>query len=118
MTYEVKTPGAVPGTSEFLKKVTDLYTENPKFCDSLVIGLLKAAVARTTGQRNAVMDEKVINFYRYVSTYSPRAAQVVWANLEGPSHRWLQSLNAQERTAPILDCSHNVVVKRMKTAAE
>jgi hypothetical protein len=114
--YEVEAPGGVPCDSSFLKDAADLYESNPVFRDSLVIGLLKAAVNRTKGMGNAEMDEKVINFYRFVATYSPKAATIVSANLQGPGKRWMQRLNARDRSSCILEDEHNIIVNRMKNA--
>ena len=63
------------------------------------------------------MDEKFINFYRFVATYSPKAAMVVSANLQGPGKRWMQKLNSQDRISCILDDDHKIRVSRMKKAA-
>eukprot|EP00978_Attheya_sp_CCMP212_P004720 scaffold10357_cov66-Attheya_sp.AAC.6 len=76
---------------------------------ALALLLLKAAVNRTNGKGNAEMDKKVINFYRFVATYSPKSAMIVSANLH-----W--KLNAQDRSSCILDDDHNIVVSRMKNA--
>ena len=88
---------APSSSTSFLEKISDLYENNPSFRESLVVGMLKASVDRMLGNGNDQMSEKVVNFYRFVATYSPRAAQVVSANLNGPSKRWMQTLNSRER---------------------
>ena len=50
--------------------------------------------------KNKVFDEKVINVYRFVQTFSPRAAEVVSENLRGPGQRWVRKLNYIE----VQDC--------------
>jgi hypothetical protein len=116
--YEAEAPGGVPCDTSFLKDAADLYEGNPEFRDSLVVGLLKAAITRTKWKGNAEMDEKVINFYRFVATYSPKATMIVSANLQGPGKRWMQKLNSRDRMSCILDDDHSIVVERMKNAVE
>jgi len=108
----------VPSDKLFITKVAKLYEDNKNFRESLVVGLLRAAVNRTQGSKCAAMEEKVINFYRFVSTWSPMAAQVMSANLQGPGKRWLRKLNARDRTDCILDGGHDAVVLRMVNAAK
>ena len=117
LTYNVEAPCGVPSNISFLKDSANLSDTNPKFWDYLVVGLLKAAVNRADGTRNAEKDEKVINFYQFVATYSPKAAMVVLANLQGPGKWWMQKLNAQSRISCILDDDHKIIVSRMKKAA-
>ena len=81
------------------------------------MGFLKDAVNRADGTRNAEMDGKVINFYRFVATYSPKAAMVVSENRQGPGNWWMQKLNAQDRISFILDDDHKIIVSRMRKAA-
>ena len=62
--------------------------------------------------KNARTKEIVTNFYRYVNTYNPKAAEVVSANLGGPDRRWMKKLNAQEIEDTILvsgNCNEKVV---------
>ena len=41
-----------------------------------------------------------VNFFRYIATVSPQAAELVGANLgSAPSKRWMRALNARERRA-------------------
>ena len=81
LTYYVEAPCSVPSNILFLKDAANMYDTNPKFRDSLVVVLLKAAVNRADGTRNAEIDEKVINFYQFVDTYSPKASMIVLENL-------------------------------------
>ena len=117
LTYDAEDPFSVPSNISFLKDATNLYDTNPKFRNSLVVGFLKDTVNRADGTRNAEMDEKVINFYRFVATYIPKAAMDVSENLQGPGKRWRQKLNAQERISCILDDDHKIIASRMKKAA-
>eukprot|EP00957_Ditylum_brightwellii_P178696 13611206-Ditylum_brightwellii.AAC.1 len=45
--YEVAAPGGVPRNTSFLKDASNVYESYPEFRDSLVVGLLKAAISRT-----------------------------------------------------------------------
>ena len=114
LTYQVKDPRSVPYNTAFLKDAANLYYTKPEFKYSLVAGLLKAVVNRTNGKGNSEMDEKVINFYQFVSTYSPKATMIVLEKLQGHGERWIQKLNAQYRISCILEDDHNILVIRMK----
>ena len=81
--------------------------DNPKFKDSLIVSLLHAAVAKHMYGSNAVSEEKVINFYRYIHTYNPKVAQVISANLHGPSDRWIRRLNSLDKSECIVDSGDN-----------
>ena len=65
-----------------------------------------------------MFDEKVINFYRFVQTFSPQAAEVVSANLRGPDQRWVRKINNSEVQDCIFDVTHDMLVARMKKLAE
>ena len=44
--------------------------------------------------RDAATEEKVVNFYKYINSYNPKATQIVVANLHGPGDRWIRILNS------------------------
>jgi len=57
-----------------------------------------------TGKKNPKIEPKIMNFICYIDTISPKAAEIVCANLPGgPSKRWMQKLNKRERKDCILD---------------
>ena len=69
------------------KNSKQLCDDNPKFIDSLIIVLFRAAIANNKHDHNAATEDKVVNFYRFVNTYNPKLYQVVSGNLRGPSER-------------------------------
>ena len=49
------------------------------------------------------MDEKVLNFYRFLNMHDKKATEVLSANLGGPSESYLKILNYHEHDDCILD---------------
>ena len=111
-TYKLHAGGATPGMSVVFNKADELCRQNPTFQSSLVVSLLKAAVAKATSPKgsNAKTDVQVFNFIRLIATYDKKASQVVSANLGGPGDRWVRKINAKEQK----DCIILRVVKTMK----
>ena len=117
LTYDVEASCGVPSNISFLKDAANIYDTNSEFRNSLVVGLLKSDFNRADGTINAEMNEKVINFYQFVATYSPKSAMVVSENLQVPGKRWIQKLNVQDIISCILDDDNKIIVSRMKKAA-
>ena len=66
------------------------------------------------------MDEKVINFYRFLNTHNKKATEVLSENLGGPSEPYLKILNSRERDDCILDCGKDTtdLAKRIDATIE
>ena len=64
------------------------------------------------------MDEKIVNFVRFIRTHDKKAAQVLSANLQGPGERWMQRMDAVDRTECILDAGKDdaCITQRMSDA--
>lgn len=109
---------SVPGMSSLFEEAGELYKKNPDLQDSLVVALLKGAVAKAKYGTNAKTEQKVVNFFRYIRTIDPKAAEVMSANLMGPSKRWLQALDAREREECIFTCGkdNRVIIERIAAA--
>eukprot|EP00978_Attheya_sp_CCMP212_P012495 scaffold31167_cov70-Attheya_sp.AAC.3 len=60
------------------------------------------------------MDEKVINFYQFVATYSPKVAMTVSANGQGWQAVDAETQCSRQNQLCILEDGHNIVVSRMK----
>lgn len=117
-TYKIAGEGSAPGMKSLFGNAEELCKKNPSFRSSIIVALFKAACAKEQHGSNAATDEKVVNFFRYISTYDKKAAQVMSANLGGPSQRWMATLNAREREDCILDSGDNGerVISRMEAA--
>ena len=85
----IEEDSSVPGLDTFLGQVADAFKNNPKFSDSLIVALVKAAATNVLHGSNATTEEKVLDFHRYLQTYNPAAAQILSADLSVPSTRWL-----------------------------
>ena len=59
------------GPSSFLKYSASLHESCPELCDSLIVALLNASINRTMGNGKEALDDKVVNFHRFVQTFSP-----------------------------------------------
>jgi hypothetical protein len=63
------------------------------------------------------MEPRALNFFRYLATVLPQAAELVCANLgSAPSKRWMQILNARERVACVYECQPSDMLKHMLDA--
>jgi hypothetical protein len=72
-----------------------------------------------TGKKNKRIEPKIMNFIRYIDTISPKAAEIVSANLPGgPSKRWMQLLNKRERKSCLLESNKDEIKSRMLDAIE
>ena len=70
-----------------------------------------------TGKMNRKIEPKIMNFIRYIDTISPKAAEIVSANLPGgPSKRWMQVLNRRERKSCLLSSNKIDMKNRMLDA--
>ena len=110
--YKLLGDGSVPRADNFLLEATSLYKSNPQFRDSLLVGIMKAAVLKIkTGNKSVEMEEKVKKFYLYITLQIPKAARMVASNLQGLLHRWIQKLNASNRGPCIYFCSKEDAAK-------
>ena len=91
--------------SVVFNKAEELCRQNTKFQSSLVVSLLKAAVAKATSLKgnNSKTDVIVLNFILLIKTYDKKAAQVVSANISGTGERWVRKMNGRERRDCIID---------------
>ena len=63
------------------------------------------------------MEPRALNFFRYLATVSPQAAELVGANLGlAPSKRWMQKLNARARVASVYECQPSDMLIHMLSA--
>jgi len=106
-TFKAIGEDAAPGMVTLFENLAEACKKNPNFQSSLVVAMLKAAAAKELHGNNAATEEKVVNFFRFIQTYDAKAAQVLSANLSGPSARWMKKLNARDRDACILECGED-----------
>ena len=90
----------VPILDNFLTHAADLFENGKNFCGSIVVVLLEnLACTYTGGRKNPLIEERAKNFYCWLDTISPVACDAVGANIGGvPYKRWMQVLNAKERS--------------------
>ena len=71
--------------SVVFNKAEKLCRQNPNFQSSLVVSLLKAAVAKATPRKesNTKTDVIVLNFICLIRTYEKKSDQVVSSNIGG-----------------------------------
>jgi hypothetical protein len=111
---------STPGLNKFLGDVAECWKYNPDFRSGLQVALVKTVIAKSKSGNKSKIEEKVLNFYRFMNTYDKKAAEVLSANLGGPSERYLKSLNAHERDSCILDSGKDTtdLAKRIDTTIE
>jgi len=107
--------GEVPAVKTVFDKAADLYEKNPEFRSSVIVALLKGAVAKATFGKNTATEERCVNFFRYMRSISKTAFSALRETLGGPSSRWMEKLNAREKVPCIVDSGKDgeLVVKRM-----
>ena len=105
---------------QFLGDVTNCWKSNPDFWSGIQVALVQVATAKSKSGNKAKMDEKVLNFYRFLNTHDKKATEVLSANLGGPSDRYLKILNSCERDECILDSGKDTtnLAKRIDAAIE
>ena len=111
---------SAPGLNKFLGDVAECWKSNPDFRSGLQVALVKTAIAKSKSGNKSKIEEKVLNFYRFMNTYNKKATEVLLANVGGPSERYLKSLNAHERDSCILDSGKDTtdLAKRIDAAIE
>eukprot|EP00957_Ditylum_brightwellii_P040781 3086971-Ditylum_brightwellii.AAC.1 len=80
-----------------------LCMENSNFHRSIIVGLLKAAIARQKHGANSKLDEMVVNFYCFLATHDKMTTSIVSDNLSGPREHLMRKLNAHGRYDCLLD---------------
>ena len=95
-----------------LNKLAFTLTQFPNFKDSLLMCLLRAAMVKVhQNQSSLTFSDKVLNFFQLIRTHSPKCADVVSANLFGPSKRYIQRINSKENIPSIIIGSKEVIVE-------
>ena len=101
--YKLSIDNSAQGMSNLFASAEQLCRDNPDMWSNIVIMMLKGVVAKQLHGKNAQTNEECVNFIRYLHTISPKAAEVVSANIGGISKRWLRELNARDRKDCIID---------------
>ena len=116
--FRLASEDSCPGMDILFKNTKQLCNDNPKFKDSLIVALFRAAIAKNKYDHNAATEGKVMNFYRFINTYNPKLSQVVSGNLHGPSDRWIRKLNPLDKNECIIDSGNDLdkIVSRMEAA--
>jgi hypothetical protein len=111
----VVTPKSVPSPKSFFLIAHELYLNNPRFNKPFLTAMMHSMVTRMTNPtKNPKMETRALNFFCYLATVSPQAAELVGANLgSAPSKRWMRILNAQERVACAYECQPSDMLKHM-----
>ena len=108
--------------SAVFNKAKGLCRQNPSFESSLVVSLLKAAVAKVTSPKgsNAKTDLQVLHFILLIRTYDNKVSHVVSVNLGGPLDRWARKINTKEQKDCTIESGeeNKKVEQRMETAIE
>ena len=121
-TYKLHAGGASPGMSVAFNKADELCRQNPTFQSSLVVSLLKAAVAKVTSPKrsNAKTDLQVLHFILLIRTYDNKVSHVVSVNLGGHLDSWARKINNKEQKNCTIKSSeeNKKIERRMETAIE
>ena len=97
--------GMVPSNDKFLKTFLKLYQSDGKgddFKQSLIMCLMRAYVAKASGNDRPLYSTKVLNFMMALSTTNVRAFSLASANLCSVSIRHMRLMKARNRDVPLL----------------
>ncbi len=114
----IVTPKSVPSPKSFFLIAHESYLNNPMFNKSILTAMMHSMVTQMTNPtKSPKMEPRALNFFCYLATVSPQAAEIVGANLGlAPSKRWMQILNARERVACVYECQPSDMLKHMLNA--
>eukprot|EP00918_Siedleckia_nematoides_P028014 GHVU01060261.1.p1 GENE.GHVU01060261.1~~GHVU01060261.1.p1 ORF type:complete len:584 (+),score=69.11 GHVU01060261.1:139-1890(+) len=87
----------------FLQKFCECYRKSSHFKSGLLMGLVRAVVARIDGYVNARVSQDVIALCQAVHSKISPAYAIMKNNLFGVSERHLQRVQAQERKSCVID---------------
>eukprot|EP00918_Siedleckia_nematoides_P003887 GHVU01008727.1.p1 GENE.GHVU01008727.1~~GHVU01008727.1.p1 ORF type:complete len:875 (+),score=105.20 GHVU01008727.1:109-2625(+) len=93
------------GPDAFLSSFNKLYHNSSKFKEGMLVGLVKAVVARVEGRMNARVSEQVIALCQAVHCHSPSAYRIMKNNVFGVSERHIRTVEARDRGSCVLDDS-------------
>jgi hypothetical protein len=115
---KVITPMSVPSPKSFFLMAHELYLNNSTFSKSILTSLMESMVTQMTNPtKSPKLKAHALNFFCYIATVSPQAAELVGANLGStPSKRWMRALNARERVACVYECQQSDMQKQMLDA--
>ena len=65
---------SAPGLNKFLGDVAECWKSNPDFRSGLQVALVKTAIAKSKSGNKSKIEEKVLNFYRFMNTYDKKPA--------------------------------------------
>ncbi len=87
----VVTPKSVPSPKSFYLIAHELYLNNPTFNKYILTAMMHSMVTEMTNPtRSPKMEPCALNFFCYLESVSPQAAELVGANLgSAPSKRWM-----------------------------
>ena len=105
-----------PGTDSFIEKFITMYKDksNDTFKTSLVVCLLKAFVAKMSGELNPVYSPNVFNFYLALSATSRKSFEFVSGNLLGLAIRQIQRRRENMGRNPFISYDLPIVEKKMR----
>ena len=117
-TFRLASKDSCSGMDILFKNAKQLCNNNPKFNDSVIVALFRAVIAKNKHRHNVAIEEKVVNFYRFINTHNPKLSQVVSGNLHGPSDRWIRKLNGLDKNECIIDSGNDLymIVSREEAA--
>ena len=103
----------VPNVDPTLEKLSETLMKFPQFKSSLLMCLVRGALVKVHQKQGPIYSEKVLNFFQLIRSHSPKCADVVSANLFGPTNRWIQKINSKEDIPSILEDNKTTVLKRI-----
>ena len=73
--------------NKFINKFETFYNKHPEFEETLLADLLKNGMKRMEGKKKNQLGKRLHNLYLMLHSISPKTAQIIAANMNGPSQR-------------------------------
>lgn len=105
-------------TDQFLETFVNNYKNNPSLRDSLLVCLLKCAMAKQLGHRNPQLPEIAMNFFISLEATNRNACSLVSGALNGPALRSIQRTNSKTRSPPFILCDEINLERKVRSLVE
>eukprot|EP00918_Siedleckia_nematoides_P088550 GHVU01194672.1.p1 GENE.GHVU01194672.1~~GHVU01194672.1.p1 ORF type:complete len:579 (-),score=57.81 GHVU01194672.1:2162-3751(-) len=95
--------GTSNSPTSFLSQFAELYNSTAHFRNSILVGMVKAVIARSGGHFNSPWAENVFAFCQVLRAKSAKGYELIRSNLVGVSERQIQRGEAKNRKDCIID---------------
>ncbi len=105
--------GKVPSADNFCQRLMQLYKDESAMAankQNLIVAVMDVHLARLSGNTRAGFPTKVLNFFMAIYCLSPKASEMVTANLQGVSKHHIQHVSAKRCGPPVIHLMDKEIV--------